>query len=86
MVVKLEPIAEQIANVAYFLLVVGIGIEFYQLIKEKKRQRRRNYSKANHREPRENIGEKELARQVQSFRIGVPSKGYCFQRVKVPTW
>ena len=36
MMVKLEPIAEQIANVAYFLLVVGIGIEFYQLIKEKK--------------------------------------------------
>ena len=36
MMVKLEPIAEQVANVAYFLLVVGIGIEFYQLIKEKK--------------------------------------------------
>ena len=30
--VKLEPIAEQVSNVAYFLLVVGIGLEFYQLI------------------------------------------------------
>ena len=36
MMVKLEPIAEQVANVAYFLLVVGVGIEFYQLIKKKK--------------------------------------------------
>ncbi len=34
LMVKLEPIAEQIANIAYFLLVVGVGIEFYQLIKE----------------------------------------------------
>ena len=35
LIVKLEPIAEQVANIAYFLLVVGVGIEFYQLMKEK---------------------------------------------------
>ena len=39
LIVKLEPIAEQVANVAYFLLVVGVGIEFYQLMKEKKSEK-----------------------------------------------
>lgn len=38
LIIKLESVAEQMANIAYFLLVVGVGIEFYQLIKEKKRE------------------------------------------------
>lgn len=35
-IIKLESVAELLAPIAYFLLVVGIGIEFYQLIKQKK--------------------------------------------------
>ncbi|MCF6149648.1 MAG: hypothetical protein E3K37_13425 [Candidatus Kuenenia sp.] len=38
LIVKLEPIAEQVANVAYFLLVTGVGIEFYQLMKQRKNE------------------------------------------------
>lgn len=37
--IKLEPVAEQVANIAYFLLVVGVGIEFYQVMKEKKSEK-----------------------------------------------
>lgn len=36
LIVKLEPVAKQLANVAYFLLVTGVGIEFYQLMKQRK--------------------------------------------------
>ncbi|WP_347275134.1 hypothetical protein [Candidatus Kuenenia sp.] len=36
LIIKLEPVAEQIANIAYFLLVTGVGVEFYQLIKQRK--------------------------------------------------
>ncbi len=36
LMIKLEPVAEQVANIAYFLLVIGVGIEFYQLMREKK--------------------------------------------------
>lgn len=39
LIIKLEPVAEQVANIAYFLLVVGVGIEFYQLMKEKKSEK-----------------------------------------------
>lgn len=39
LIIKLEPVAEQIANIAYFLLVIGVGIEFYQLMKEGKNKK-----------------------------------------------
>ena len=39
LIIKLEPVAEQVANIAYFLLVVGVGIEFYQLMKEKESEK-----------------------------------------------
>jgi hypothetical protein len=37
LIFKLEPVAEQIANVAYFLLVIGVGIEFVQMVRERNR-------------------------------------------------
>lgn len=36
LIFKAEKAAEQLANVAYFLLVIGVGIEAYQLIKSGK--------------------------------------------------
>lgn len=36
---KLEPVAEWIANIAYLVLVIGVGIEFCQLIKQKKEEK-----------------------------------------------
>ena len=38
LILRLEPVAEVIANIAYFLLVVGVGIEFYQLITANKKE------------------------------------------------
>jgi len=35
LIFKLEPVAEEMANIAYFLLVVGVGVEFYQMVKNK---------------------------------------------------
>jgi hypothetical protein len=35
LIFKAEKAAEQLANVAYFSLVVGVGIELYQMIKHK---------------------------------------------------
>jgi len=35
LIFKAEKAAEQLANIAYFSLVVGVGIEFYQMIKHK---------------------------------------------------
>jgi hypothetical protein len=32
--VNAEKIAEHVANVAYFLLVIGVGIEVYRLIRQ----------------------------------------------------
>lgn len=37
LVLGLEKAAEQVANFAYFSLVIGVGIKLYQFIKEKKR-------------------------------------------------
>jgi len=36
LILKLDPIAEQVANIGFFLLVIGIGIELRQFLKEKK--------------------------------------------------
>lgn len=38
LILHLEPVAEEIATIAYFLLVVGVGIEFYQLITAQKKE------------------------------------------------
>src|SRR3990172_5263875 len=35
LILKLEPVAEQVANVAYLLLVIGVGIEFVQMVRER---------------------------------------------------
>lgn len=35
-----EPVAEQFANVAYFALVIGVGIKFVKLVKEGRAKRR----------------------------------------------
>lgn len=43
LVFKLEPVAEQVANVAYFLLVVGVGIEVYQMVKNKERRKQNEH-------------------------------------------
>jgi hypothetical protein len=35
LIFKAEKVAEQLANIAYFSLVVGVGIELYQIVKHK---------------------------------------------------
>lgn len=35
LIFRLEPIAEQLANIAYFMLVIAVGIEFSKMLKEK---------------------------------------------------
>jgi hypothetical protein len=36
LIFKLEPIAEQLANIAYIILVIAVGIEFYLMIKNRR--------------------------------------------------
>ena len=40
LVFRLEKIANELANIAYFLLVIGVGIEFYNLLRYKDENKR----------------------------------------------
>jgi len=42
LIMKLDIVAGPISNFAYAFLIIGVGIEFYQLIKQKKAETRNN--------------------------------------------
>jgi hypothetical protein len=42
LILHLEPFAEQLANVAYFALVVGVGIKFVKFVKEERLEKKKD--------------------------------------------